>query len=157
MSENFTMDEKLKSFLTEYSDIIHYPIDDIKLKCFTKLKTNLDGVELLLSYDDILTIKKSYDDLLSSNVGGFLCYDIDDDTYLLAIDNILEVVMDNKDYKKLEDLYHSNTILQSNIKLSIEHSVVLGFEFTDNVRDLLLKYINEKKEHLDYFKSKGII
>ena len=157
MSDTFAMDEKLRSFLSEYSDIIHYPISDIKLKCFTKLKTNLDGIDLLLSYDDISTIKNTGSDLLSNNVAGFLCYDVDDETYLLAIDNVLEVSLNNKDYEKLEALHHSHTMLNSNVRLTVERSMVLGFDFTNSDKEFLLDLINKKKEYLDYFKEKGII
>ncbi len=159
MSENLYMNEDLKNFLTEYSDIIHYSINNIKLKCFTKLKTNLDGIELFLSYDDISTIKDTGNDLLSNNVAGFLCYDVDDETYLLSIDNILEVTFDKKDFEMLEALHGSHTMLHGNLRalLDLEFALRDEFNFTDKNKEDILGLINKKKDYLDYFKEKGII
>lgn len=159
MSENLYMNKDLKSFLTEYSDIIHYSVNNIKLKCFTKLKTNLDGVDLLLSYDDISTIKDTGSDLLSNNVAGFLCYDIDDETYLLSIDNVLEVSFDKKDYEMLKSLHHRHTMLHGNLRalFDLEYALNDEFDFTDKNKEDILELINKKKEYLDYFIEKGII
>lgn len=142
---------KIEEIIVNNLDIIYFNKRRIRLKCHTKMKTNLDGLDLKLDIEDISLIINKKDEFLGNEIGGFICYDIDDQTYLLSIDNILEMNFNKKQFKKLQKLVE----IDNEIKLILfsNNADKLSNEHIDDFNNL----INKKRKIIEYFKGEGLV